>query len=77
MNTTEQIHDISGITGKNSRLASTQEIYKARNLSHIAGIPYREALAITVKRADRMVAPVVPIGDVRKAVGFFQLPVTE
>ena len=73
----ERIHDINIIVGKQSRLASTQEVYKARNLSNMAGMPYREALALTVKRADRMAQATAVTGNVKRAESYYHLPIEE
>ena len=73
----DRIHDINIIVGKQSRLASTQEIYKARNLSNIAGIPYREALALTMVRTNRMVQATAVTGNVKRAESYYHLPIEE
>jgi hypothetical protein len=60
-----------------SRLATNVEIAKARNVSNIAGIPYREALAVTIKRADRMASATETVGSVRRAESYYHLPIEE
>lgn len=60
-----------------SRLATNVEIAKARNMSNIAGIPYREALALTMVRTNRMAQDTTVIGSVKRAESYYHLPLAE
>ena len=60
-----------------SRLATDTEIAKARNMSNISGIPYREALSLSMVRANRMAQATTVTGSVKRAESYYHLPIEE